>query len=169
MAMLLFRDAQITDLPTIVGIYNSTIAGRMVTADTEPVSVEDRMDWFLAHKVNYRPLWVVEEETHQMIGWISFQSFYGRPAYCHTVEVSIYLSESYRGKGLGRMILKESLHRALPLGMKNFMGFIFSHNLPSVKLFESLGFKQWGLLPAIAEIDGVPMDLKILGLQYGGI
>ncbi|WP_240894440.1 GNAT family N-acetyltransferase [Parapedobacter sp. SGR-10] len=85
----------------IVDIYNSTISSRMVTADTEPVSVESRQKWFDEHNTTNRPLWVIENNTNQIIGWISFQSFYGRPAYDATVEISIYLDETQRGKGLG--------------------------------------------------------------------
>ena len=33
------RDATEADLPAIVALYNATIPGRMVTADTEPVTV----------------------------------------------------------------------------------------------------------------------------------
>jgi L-amino acid N-acyltransferase YncA len=36
------RDADEADLPVIVEIYNSTVPTRMVTADTEPVSIESR-------------------------------------------------------------------------------------------------------------------------------
>lgn len=95
---LLFRDASPADLERIVEIYNSTIAGRMVTADTEPVTVESRQNWFRDHEPVRRPLWValLKEE---MAGWVSFQSFYGRPAYRATAEISIYLDEKYRGRG----------------------------------------------------------------------
>lgn len=40
--MLNYRNATQNDLAAIVEIYNSTVPTRMVTADTEPVSVEDR-------------------------------------------------------------------------------------------------------------------------------
>ena len=44
-----YRNAQLSDLPEIVAIYNSTVAGRMVTADTEEVTVSDKRKWFEAH------------------------------------------------------------------------------------------------------------------------
>jgi len=81
------RDATLTDLPAIVAIYNATIPGRMVTADTEPVSVESRVPWFREHGGN-RPLWVVEE-AGAVTAWLSFSSFYGRPAYAATAELSV--------------------------------------------------------------------------------
>ncbi len=44
-----------------------------------------------------------------MIAWLSFSDFYGRPAYPRTAEVSIYLDESARGKGLGKQLLAAAL------------------------------------------------------------
>ncbi|WP_339382997.1 GNAT family N-acetyltransferase, partial [Klebsiella aerogenes] len=62
----------------------------MVTADTMPVTVESREEWFNEHNPGKRPLWVIENPSGEIIGWVSFQSFYGRPAYDATVEISIY-------------------------------------------------------------------------------
>ena len=52
------RDATEDDLPAIVAIYNASIPGRIATADTEPVSIESRRDWFRDHDPEKRPLWV---------------------------------------------------------------------------------------------------------------
>ncbi len=163
MEELKFRDALITDLKKIVEIYNSTIPSRMVTADTEPVSVESKKKWFDEHNSTKRPLWVIENKSDEIIGWVSFQSFYGRPAYDATVEISIYLDVQQRGKGLGKQILQYSIDNAPKFGIKTLLGFIFAHNEPSLKLFRSFGFEDWATLPNIAELDGQERGLKILG------
>ncbi|MFM7614943.1 MAG: N-acetyltransferase family protein, partial [Synechococcales cyanobacterium] len=74
------RNAEVSDLPTIVAIYNDTISSRMVTGDLQPVSVDSRKQWFYSHDPLVRPLWVVESES-TVVGWLGFQSFYGRAAY----------------------------------------------------------------------------------------
>jgi phosphinothricin acetyltransferase len=163
MTHLNIRDAQKTDLPQIVEIYNSTIASRMVTADTMPVTVESREEWFNEHNPGKRPLWVIENPSGEIIGWVSFQSFYGRPAYDATVEISIYLHETQRGKGLGKQLLQYCIDAAPKFGVKTLLGFIFSHNEPSLKLFRNLGFEDWATLPNIAVLDGQERGLKILG------
>jgi L-amino acid N-acyltransferase YncA len=163
MEELRFRDALKTDLEKIVEIYNSTIPSRMVTADTEPVSVPSREKWFDEHNSTKRPLWVVENESNEIIGWVSFQSFYGRPAYNATVEISIYLETEHRGRGLGKQILQYCIDNAPKCGIKTLLGFIFSHNEPSLKLFRHFGFEDWATLPNIAELDGQERGLKILG------
>ena len=165
MNQLKFRDASEQDLPRIVEIYNSTIASRMVTADTSSVSVASRQKWFDEHNSSKRPLWLVEDENDQMLGWVSFQSFYGRPAYDATVEISIYLDEQQRGRGLGKQILQYCIDRAPDLGVNTLLGFIFAHNLPSITLFEKMGFREWANLPNIATLDQEERSLKILGIR----
>lgn len=159
---LFYRDATEADLQQIVDIYNTTITSRMVTADTEPVNVESRMRWFHEHNSHKRPLWVIEQEA-KIIGWVSFQSFYGRPAYDATVEISIYLDEQHRGKGFGKQVLRYCIKTAPTYGIKTLLGFIFSHNEPSLKLFRNEGFEDWATLPNIAMLDGMEKGLKILG------
>lgn len=160
----LFRDAVEADLPAIVAIYNSTIAGRGVTADLEPVSVESRLGWFKVHDAARRPLWVAEADG-EVIGWLSFSDFYGRPAYGSSVEVSIYLAEAARGRGLGRTFLEKAIASGPAYGVKTLLGFIFGHNEPSLRLFERFGFARWGTLPRVASLDGVERDLVIVGLR----
>jgi L-amino acid N-acyltransferase YncA len=156
------RDARIEDLSIIVEIYNSTIPSRMVTADTEFITINDRIDWFKEHHPNKRPLWVVEYEG-EIGGWVSIQSFYGRPAYKGTAEVSIYLDKSFRGNGLGKKTLTKVLEECPKLEIDTLLSFIFAHNEPSMKLFSSFGFEKWAHLPEVANLDGNKRDLVILG------
>ncbi|MBV8635163.1 MAG: N-acetyltransferase [Burkholderiaceae bacterium] len=160
------RLARFEDLPAIVEIYNSTVAGRQVTADTEPVTVESRHAWFHEHTPERRPLWVIEQdgkEGGKIVGWLSYSNFYGRPAYSGTAELSIYLHEDARGKGLGRYFLEQAIAFAPSIGVHTLLGFIFGHNTPSLKLFEIFGFERWAELPRVANLDGIERDLIIVG------
>ena len=159
-----FKDATRDDLPRIVDIYNSTVASRMVTADTEEVTVESRVNWFNEHNPKNRPLWIIQQKTSDdILGWVSFQSFYGRPAYNFTAEMSIYLHPSARGKGLGKVVLDYSIEQAKSFGLKTLLGYIFAHNEPSLKLFRNAGFEDWGYFPNIAVLDNVERGVRILG------
>jgi L-amino acid N-acyltransferase YncA len=142
MTQLNYREAVQDDLEKIIAIYNSTIASGMVTADTEPVSVESRQNWFDEHSPGKRPLWAIADAT---------------------VEISIYLSEEQRGKGWGKIVLQYCLLNAARFGAKTLLGFIFSHNEQSLKLFRHFGFEDWATLPNIALLDGQERGLKILG------
>ncbi|SET65388.1 phosphinothricin acetyltransferase [Salinibacillus kushneri] len=157
-----YRNAGMEDLPAIVDIYNSTIPSRKVTADTEPVSVNERIDWFKEHNRFTRPLWVVEYQG-QICGWASFQSFSGRPAYDATAEVSIYIDQGFRGKGIGKDILRKLINACPQLEIDTLLAFIFAHNHESLRLFTHFHFEKWGQLPNIAELDGKKRDVIILG------
>ncbi len=156
------RDAMEGDLPAVVEIYNATISGRMATADLEVIPVSSRRDWFREHNPTTRPLWVATaDET--VVGWLSFQSFYGRPAYSSTAEISVYVQPEHRRQGIARALITRAIDEAPHLGLKTLVGFIFAHNQPSLALFEGMGFERWGLLPRIAELDGVERSLSIVG------
>jgi L-amino acid N-acyltransferase YncA len=156
-----FRNAVLDDLKDVIAIYNSTIPSRMVTADTEAVSVESRIEWFHKHG-GKRPLWIVELDG-QLAGWVALHSFYGRAAYDNTAEISIYLHEDFRGKGFGRRVLAQAIEESRDLGLKTLLGYIFAHNEPSIRLFANFEFREWGYLPDIAVLDGVERSLKIFG------
>jgi L-amino acid N-acyltransferase YncA len=158
------RHARASDLPAIVAIYNAAIPGRMATADTAPVSVQQREAWFSEFSPGHRPLWVwIENDRTEPLAWLSLRSFYGRPAYQATVEVAVYTAPQAQRRGLARKLLEHSVDNAKPLGIKTLLAFVFGHNAPSLALFSAAGFRRWGQLPNVAELDGIERDLVILG------
>ena len=162
------RLARRDDLPVIVDIYNSTIASREVTADTEPVTVASREAWFDDHTPGRRPLWTIHDAADTsanapVIGWMSYSNFYGRPAYSGTAELSIYIDEAWRGKGIGQYCLEQAIAFAPEIKVHTLLGFIFGHNVPSLALFRKFGFETWAHFPRVANLDGVERDLIILG------
>lgn len=178
------RHARSGDLAAIVAIYNASVAGRMATADLEPVSVASREGWFRGFSERHRPLWVACERVErtarngaqerprvraqrqtvtQPVAWLSLHSFYGRPAYDATVEVSVYCAPAQQHRGHARALLRHAAAAAPALGISTFLGYVFGHNAPSLALFESEGFARWGRLPGIATLDGIRRDLVILG------
>ncbi|MEA5554315.1 GNAT family N-acetyltransferase [Anabaena cylindrica UHCC 0172] len=161
---MIIRHATETDLPDIVAIYNAAVPSLMATADLEPVSVESRLAWFKGRVPSQRPLWIIEIDG-AIAGWLSFQSFYGRPAYHSTAEISIYISPNFQKQGLGKQLLAKAINESSNLGLKTLVSFIFAHNHPSLKLFEKFGFQHWGHLPKIADLAGVERDLIIMGLR----
>jgi L-amino acid N-acyltransferase YncA len=156
------RHATEADLPTVVAIYNASIPGRLATADTEPVSVESRREWFAAFDPGSRPLWVAEAEG-RVEGWLGLRAFYGRPAYHRTVEVAVYVEPRSRRQGLAGALLAHAMATAPALGIATLLAFVFGHNVASLSLFRRAGFADWGALPRVAELDGVERDLVILG------
>ena len=158
------RHATHADLPAIVEIYNASIPGRMATADTAPVSVESREEWFRAFDPATRPLWVYEDAAG-LLGWLGLRSFYGRPAYHRTVESAVYVHPDRQRRGIANALLAHARGACPALGIANVLAFVFAHNAPSIALFERHGFTRWGLLPRVCEMDGAERDVAILGCR----
>lgn len=159
------RSAVRDDLADIVRIYNASIPGRQATADTQPITVADREDWFIAHEKPERPLVVAVNtpEDKQLLGWACFSNFYGRPAYNGTVELAVYVAPEAQGRGVARTLVQHLLDVAPELGIHTVLGFVFSHNQPSLKLLGGLGFTPWGELPDVAILDDTSRSLTIVG------
>jgi phosphinothricin acetyltransferase len=88
---------------------------------------------------------------------------YGRPAYAKTADLSVYLHEDFRGRGLGSYLLGQALAHAPALKVDTLRGFVFGHNEPSLALLKRFGFARWDELPKVTAPDGVERDLIIAG------
>lgn len=160
-----FEFADHKDLPRIVEIYNQAIPGRLSTADTELVTVASREKWFQEFNHDHYPIWVIKV-NHQIVGWISLEAFYGRPAYGKTAEISIYFANDYHHQGLGQQALQFVEAQLPKLKINTIVAFIFSHNLPSQGLFKKNGFAKWAHLPDVAVMDDKLYSVDILGKKY---
>lgn len=156
------RDAVEADLPAIVAIYNAAVATRMSTAQLDPITVESRRRWLTEHSSDRHPFWVMDCDG-EVAAWLTLKPFLPRSAYRGTAEVSVYVDERFRRRGLARSLLEEAIARAPSLRITAMVGLIFAHNEPSLRLFERIGFERWGLLPRVARLDGVDRDLTIVG------
>lgn len=159
---MIIRYATEADLPAIVAIYNSTVASKIVTADTSTVTVSDRRPWFTSHNRDRHPLWVSEHDG-QVSGWASLSPFYGRPAYAPTTELSVYVSPDYRRQGLGTALVETAIAHCPSASITTLLGFVFAQNQPSLALLQKFGFEQWGFLPRVAQFETHTCDLVILG------
>jgi len=147
------RKAIISDLPALVNIYNQAIRGGQ-TADTNPISLEERKPWFKAHQNEIFPLYVLEIDT-TIAGYATLSPYRNkRPALRFTVEVSYYFDKKFIGQGLGSALLKAMIKTAQQLGFKNMVAILLDNNIPSIKLLKKFKFVEWGNLPEVAEING---------------
>src|SRR5438270_409878 len=152
------RDAADVDLAAIAHIYSVAIATRSATAQPEPVTADDCSAWLSS---GYS-LWVAEIEG-RVAGWLSCKPFLARCAYHGTVELSVYVDEGFRRRGVARQLLQHAIARAPLLGISAMVGLIFADNTVSLQLFERLGFARWGLLPRVAGVDDIDRNLVIVG------
>ncbi len=155
---IVVREGIEADLQQVAAIYNAAIATKIATAQLRPVTVESRGQWLHG---DY-PLLVAEVER-TVAGWLSFKEFMPRCAYRGTVELSVYVAETFRRRRVARTLLEDAITRAPQLEVQTLVGLIFGHNGPSLRLFEQAGFARWGLLAAVARLGGAVRDVVIVG------
>lgn len=162
---LQIRLATEADLPTIIEIYNQSIPAGWSTADTVPITVSDRIDWFRRFDPSKRPIWVAEI-AGVVVATTYLSSFYfGRPAYAATAEISIYIARDYQRQGIGRYLKEWVIQQCPRLGITTLLSMYFDHNHATQRVNESLGFVQMGHLTDIAVVQGQKRGLIISGLR----
>lgn len=149
-----YRKAKISDLPSIINIYNEVIDSGGFTADLEQYSVEQKISWF--EKTSQYPygIFVITKE-YNTIGYFYFSPWReGRKALLSVAEISFYLSQSYRNKGYGNFIIQSALKEAKENRIKSLIAVLLDINTRSKKLLEKFNFTIVGEIPEIADLDG---------------
>ena len=92
---------------------------------------------------------LVREDGGRMTGYAYATSFRARPAYRFSVETSVYVRDSERGRGVGRSLYEELLARLVRQGFRRAIAGITQPNAASVALHEGLGFTYVGVFRAV--------------------
>lgn len=133
------------DIPALADIYNYEVLNGVATFDTDEKSYEDRLAWFNLHVGKYRL--IVSEEGGIIKGYASLSPYHPRKAFCCTAEISVYVGKGYRGKGVGKALLKEILSLAeKDDAFISIVSQIESSNEISGRLHKELGFKYVGTI-----------------------
>ncbi len=165
MVNLHIREATEADLPAIVDIYNQSIPAGWSTADTKPITVADRAEWFRKFDPAKRPIWVAEADGN-VVATVYLSSFYaGRPAYDATAEASVYVSTAYHKRGIGRRLKEFVIGECPRLGVTTLLSMHFDHNTATRRINDSLGFEVLGHLSEIAVVQGHKRGLVISALR----
>jgi phosphinothricin acetyltransferase len=159
------RLARKEDLPQINEIYNQAVRQLFCTAHLEPVSMKERELWFASHAPDRFPVFVAQKEDF-LAGWISLGPYReSRQALAHVAEVSYYVDEGERGKGVGSILLDHALKAAPPYGFSMLVAILLNKNPASVGLLDKFGFTCWGTMPGIARIGQEEADHLYYGLK----
>lgn len=141
---MLIRDAVPEDLPAVKAVYDVQVEGGIATFDTVAPSLET---W--ADKLAAPHHFLVAEVDGAVVGFAYSSTYRPRPAYDRTREVSVYLADGARGRGLGRSLYADLLERLRGDGVHVVLAVIASPNPASEALHASFGFERVGLLPEV--------------------
>ncbi len=137
-------------------IYLEGIATGQATFETEAPSFEA---WDKAHLPFAR---IVAQHRGLLIGWAALSRVSQRQVYEGVAEVSVYVADSSRGKGVGRALLERLIDESERHGIWTLQAVGFPENTATVALHKRCGFREVGRRDRIGKLNGVWRDTVVL-------
>lgn len=162
------RYATENDLIPLTDIYNAAIRKHTCTGDLDEFSYDDRKIWLREH-LNEKYCCLVVEKDDQIIGYGTLSPYRkNRKALSHVSEVSIYIRDSFTGRGIGTRLIKRLEVASKEREITILMAYIFKSNKASIALFSKNDFSKWGELPnVVRQVDFVTSHV-IYGKELAG-
>ena len=104
----------------------------------------------------------VARENNQIIGWAALNPVSRRSVYSGVVEVSIYISDHAKGRGVGKRLLKRLVDESEKAEIWTLQGGIFPENEASIAIHKACGFRIVGVRERVGKMDGVWRDVVLL-------
>lgn len=142
--------------PSIQHIYNSGITTRNATFETKAPEWEA---WDQSHRKDCR---LVATIDGCIAGWAALSNVSGRCVYAGVAEVSIYIDESYRGMGVGNLLMRQLITESEGHGIWTLQAGIFPENKASIALHLKHGFRILGTREKIGKMNGSWRDTVLL-------
>lgn len=142
-------------------IYLEGIAGGDATFETAAPSWEQ---WNAAHLPFAR---LVARSDAAVVGWAALSAVSQRAVYAGVAEVSVYVGESNRGRGLGRQLLQALIDASEQNGIWTLQAGIFPENKASLAIHRACGFRQVGRRERIGKMNGIWRDTVLLERRSG--
>jgi len=167
MSSVEFRTVTDGDVAAVLDIYNHYIQTSTVTFDLDPWSTED-----MVHKIEtvaeLGMPFIVAELDGDLVGYGYLSTWREKCAYETTMENTLYLRDSARGAGIGRLLLDELMRLGREAGVREVIAVIANtaDAAPSIRLHEKAGFVRVGEMDRVGrkfdEWIGVVMMQKSL-------
>lgn len=116
-------------------------------------------EWDAGHLEAHR---LVFEEGGVVLGWAALSRTSTRPVYAGVAEVSLYVAEAARGRGVGRALLDALVASAEQGGIWTLQAGIFPENTVSLALHHRAGFRTVGVRERIGQMHGQWRDVVLL-------
>jgi L-amino acid N-acyltransferase YncA len=153
------------DWPAVCEIYREGIATGNATFETE---LPDWQKWDFAHRKDCRL--AARDSTGSsadlaepgILGWAALSPVSSRLVYSGVAEVSVYVAAGARGRGVGKTLLKALIEESETAGIWTLQAGIFHQNTASIRLHQSLGFREVGVRRRIGKLHDVWRDVVLL-------
>lgn len=130
--------------PQILGIFNEAIKNSTALYEYQPRTMATMENWFSIKEANSFPVIGIVNEENDLMGFASYGTFRAFPAFKYTVEHSLYVHPSQRGKGLGNILMQQIIKNATEQDYHCLVAGIDSSNEQSIALHKKFGFEFSG-------------------------
>jgi len=142
--------------PAVARIYESGIATRNATFQTEVPGWEG---WDESHRKDCRLIALI---NGMVVGWAALSDVSSRCVYSGVAEVSIYVDQDFRGKGVGNKLMTALINLSESKGIWTLQAGIFPENLGSINLHHKHGFRTVGIRERLGKMDDIWRDVALL-------
>lgn len=154
----MIRNITQQDIPSITTIYREYVLHSTATFEIEPPTeqqMQARIESFAAHY----PCLVYETDDHRIAGYCYAHPWKEKAAYQHTLETTIYLDPSQKGKGIGKQLMEQLVNTCRNQRHHALIACITAENRPSCAFHEALGFEQVSLFKEVGIKFGRLLDV----------
>ncbi len=144
------------DWSEVEKIYLEGIATKNATFEVSSPGWEK---WDSNHLKKMR---LVYEIDGKIVGWAALSPVSARNVYAGVAEISIYISEQYKGRGVGSKLMKTVIEESEKEGIWTIHSGVFPENTQSLALHHKFGFRTIGYREKIARLDGIWRDVLLL-------
>ncbi|NML56238.1 GNAT family N-acetyltransferase [Chryseobacterium cheonjiense] len=142
--------------PDIAEIYQQGINTGMATFETSAPSWESWNENKLQHSE------IIAFENSEALGWAALSKVSSRCVYEGVAEVSIYIAENHRGKGVGKILMEHLIRESEDNGIWTLQSGMFPENKATIALHKLFGFRIIGYREKIGKLNGVWKDSVIM-------
>jgi L-amino acid N-acyltransferase YncA len=140
----------------VARIYAEGIASGIATLTTDTPSWEE---WDSAHLPICR---FVALDHEQVLGWVALANVSGRCVYEGVAEVSVYIGENARGRGVGKALMLALIEDSEKQKLWTLQSGILSENKTSIALHEKVGFRVVGFREKLGKLHDVWRDIVLM-------
>lgn len=160
MSELVIQSITKNNISACLAIYNYEVIHGVATLDLEPRTLEEWHEWYNAHSDEQHPI-IVGTIDDVVVGYASLSPYRLKDAFKSTVELSIYIHQNYRGRGVATRLMEHILEMAKADTMiHNVVSVITAGNEGSTKLHNRFGFNYCGLTPEVGFKHGKYQDTE---------
>ena len=162
---VVIRPAAAGDAEATRRIYNHEVEHTTHTFDLVPRTLEDQRAWLRDREGALGV--VVAEVGGEVTGFASLSEYRPRAAYRTSVESSVYVDESARGRGVGRLLMQELVVVAGARGFHTMIARIAGGQEASIRLHRAVGFTTVGTEREVGRKFGGWLDVVVMQRMLG--